>query len=223
MQLIDTLGEHFNRSATTPDTENRIICVIDVQREFTDHERFLAREFFDGEVSADATFLSHLEQQLIVLDNLGAKILQILLVHDLEKMKQTNPERYKAQEEKGLIKDGKPLICAIGSPGIEPSITWSTNPTTRHKCSRSVANDPDFLERLDKNTPIAVCGIDANVCIYESARDLLNRGYKVIIITDLISTRPSEYNEALERMKELEVLGCGFITSEQLISSLEKQ
>ncbi len=47
-----------------------------------------------------------------------------------------------------------------------------------------------------------MCGIEAHICIYQTAVGLLRKGYDVTVVTDAISSRTAENNQtAIDRMK----------------------
>lgn len=49
---------------------------------------------------------------------------------------------------------------------------------------------------------VILCGIEAHICIYQTAVDLLRKGYNVSVITDAISSRTAENKQtAIDRMK----------------------
>ena len=72
-----------------------------------------------------------------------------------------------------------------------------------NKASFSCCGDSRFntkLKSLAKNQ-ILLCGIEAHVCIYQTAIDLLKAGYETFVIADAISSRtPDNKQIALSRM-----------------------
>jgi nicotinamidase-related amidase len=58
-------------------------------------------------------------------------------------------------------------------------------------------------------------GVDADFCVYYTAIGAINRGYRVVVVTDAVTSRNNMTN-VLERYRRK---GIGVITSEQLISS----
>ena len=56
------------------------------------------------------------------------------------------------------------------------------------------------LENLDRKT-IILTGIEAHVCVLQTALDFLDRGYKVCIVEDAISSqRKLDKDVAIKRM-----------------------
>ena len=65
--------------------------------------------------------------------------------------------------------------------------------------------EPDFAAALQSlgRSEVILAGIEAHVCIYQTARDLLQAGYGVHLICDAVTSRTSSNVEtAIERMVE---------------------
>ena len=63
-----------------------------------------------------------------------------------------------------------------------------------------------------------VCGIEAHICVYQSARDLLARGAGVPLVCDAISARhPMDKAVALQ---QLTALGAQLTTAEMVLYEL---
>lgn len=72
-----------------------------------------------------------------------------------------------------------------------------------NKASFNCCDEEQFNSRLSTlgRQQILLCGIEAHVCIYQTAIDLLNRGYTVEVMADAVSSRALENKQiALERM-----------------------
>ncbi|MEZ4653686.1 MAG: hydrolase [Candidatus Eisenbacteria bacterium] len=73
------------------------------------------------------------------------------------------------------------------------------------KMSFSCADDPPFLEALDGagRRQVVLCGIEAHVCVLQTALQLIPRGYEVTIVADAVSSRhPRNLEIALRRMEQ---------------------
>jgi len=73
------------------------------------------------------------------------------------------------------------------------------------KMSFSCAGEERFLERLEGTgaTDVILCGIEAHVCVYQTAMDLLGRGLRVHVVADAVSSRAASNRElALVRMRD---------------------
>ncbi|MBI3591308.1 MAG: isochorismatase family protein [Candidatus Melainabacteria bacterium] len=72
------------------------------------------------------------------------------------------------------------------------------------KKTMSCCGQAGFIDELkNKNIKqIAVCGIEAHVCVLQTTLDLLQNGFQVHLITDAISTRvPHNKEIAVEKIK----------------------
>lgn len=82
------------------------------------------------------------------------------------------------------------------------------------KTSFSAFGDPTFHEALTQSgrRHVVVAGIEAHVCVYQTARDLLAEGYSVDVVQDAVSSRTQANRDAgLARMTRL---GAGMTTVE---------
>lgn len=90
------------------------------------------------------------------------------------------------------------------------------------KLSFSCCDEPRFLsalENLDKQMVI-ICGIEAHVCVLQTAIDLVSKGYFPVVVADCISSRnPVDKTVALERMRSE---GAMITTSESLLFELTR-
>ncbi len=62
-----------------------------------------------------------------------------------------------------------------------------------------------FIQRLEGLHPenILLAGIEAHICVYQTARDLVRSGYRVEIIEDAVSSRTIENKRiGLEKCKQ---------------------
>lgn len=62
------------------------------------------------------------------------------------------------------------------------------------KSTFSCVGDKEFLKLLEKTskTQVILVGIEAHVCVYQTALDLLSNAYQVTVVTDAISSRTKE-------------------------------
>jgi nicotinamidase-related amidase len=85
------------------------------------------------------------------------------------------------------------------------------------KTSFSCCGDREFLNIL-KNKTVLLVGIEAHVCIYQTACDLMDNGYEVLIAEDAVSSRKEiDYRRA---MSNLEKKGVFISTFECLFMKL---
>ena len=78
-----------------------------------------------------------------------------------------------------------------------------------HKKTMSCCGQIGFLEELKSRNikRIAVCGIEAHVCVLQTSLDLIHHGFQVHLVCDAITTRISYNKEiAIEKMKSAGVI-----------------
>src|SRR4030042_134407 len=80
-----------------------------------------------------------------------------------------------------------------------------------NKASFSCCGEDDFnikLQTLNRRQ-VLLCGIEAHVCIYQTAVDLLRKGFEVNVIADAISSRTIENKQiAISRIAAESVKVC---------------
>ncbi|MHC4070895.1 MAG: hydrolase [Planctomycetota bacterium] len=72
-----------------------------------------------------------------------------------------------------------------------------------NKAAFSCCGDDQFNSKLNElsRNQILLCGIEAHVCVYQTAVDLLGKGFDVNIVADAVSSRtPDNKQIALSRM-----------------------
>lgn len=88
------------------------------------------------------------------------------------------------------------------------------------KFSFSCCGDDGFMAALQSvnRRQVLLAGIEAHVCVYQTAADLVTLGYEVETITDAVSSRTKENKKiGLERMREA---GAGLTGVETVLFEL---
>ena len=70
---------------------------------------------------------------------------------------------------------------------------------------------PDMMQKLQSQSrrSIILCGLEAHVCVLQTALDLVENGYTVFLPQDAVSSRyESDKRAGLERMKSIGAVGC---------------
>ncbi len=91
-----------------------------------------------------------------------------------------------------------------------------------NKSAFSCCGDEGFNRRLEQlgRRQVILCGIETHVCIYQTAADLLSKGFAVDVIADAVSSRTAENRQVgLERMA---VDGANLSSVEMLLFELLK-
>lgn len=87
------------------------------------------------------------------------------------------------------------------SPGIAEALaSFEAIPKTSFSCTREIAVEAAFEKANRRN--IILCGIEAHICIYQTARDLVDQGQPVQVPGDAVTSRAEfDLHVALGRMR----------------------
>lgn len=90
------------------------------------------------------------------------------------------------------------------------------------KMSFSCCGDAKFIKKLNalKATDVILCGIEAHVCIYQTAMDLLDRDLNVHLIADAVSSRTAANRQIAVRRLTAE--GANLSCTEMVLFELLK-
>jgi nicotinamidase-related amidase len=84
----------------------------------------------------------------------------------------------------------------------------------RFSCAE-VLNWPSAAERTDNRFQVVLCGIEAHVCVLQTAFDLLAAGYQVFLVADASSSRRQlDWQIAIERIG---IAGAVVVTTESVL------
>jgi isochorismate hydrolase len=73
---------------------------------------------------------------------------------------------------------------------------------------------PEHLKQINKKQ-IILTGIEAHICVLQSALELITEGYEVFVVTDAIASRKlTSYETALLRLNSA---GCSLLTTESVL------
>jgi nicotinamidase-related amidase len=112
------------------------------------------------------------------------------------------------QYRKGLGPTVPELVDAI--PGF----------TAREKMAFSVCGTPGLMEslRAEKVSNLILCGIEAHVCVCQSALDLLEAGFRPCVVADAVSSRTAANRQlGLERLR---AAGAVVVSTEMVLFEL---
>ncbi|WP_461537496.1 hydrolase [Spongorhabdus nitratireducens] len=90
------------------------------------------------------------------------------------------------------------------------------------KSSFSCYGEPSFVAELEKLgvKQLLVVGIEAHICVYQTAMDLHNAGYEVEVVADAVGTRKEENKQiALDKLSQA---GVKLTTTEMALFELMK-
>ena len=105
---------------------------------------------------------------------------------------------------------GVPVICTEQNPkGLGPTIPelrdLMSDVTPVSKFSFSCCGEKTFMTELDKHDRefVLACGIESHVCLYQTVADLIDLGYEVDVVSDVVSSRtPENRRIGLDKCKE---------------------
>lgn len=98
-------------------------------------------------------------------------------------------------------------------PGLAEHFT--DRPAKLRFSSAEVLNWPPAAERADERYQVVLCGIEAHVCVLQTAFDLLAAGYQVFLAADAVgSRRHLDWKIALDR---LAAAGATIVTTESVL------
>jgi nicotinamidase-related amidase len=88
------------------------------------------------------------------------------------------------------------------------------------KTAFSCCGAKNFIPSLaSKNVrDVVLCGIEAHVCVCQTALDLLDQGFGVFVVADAVSSRaPENWHHGIERMRDS---GAAIVSTEMILFEL---
>jgi nicotinamidase-related amidase len=156
----------------------------------------------------------------LVLVDVQGKLAQAM--HDNQRFLDNTIKLVKGTQILGL-----PVLWTEQNPaGLGPTLPEITellpNQNPLGKFSFSCCGDQVFvkeLKALDRKNML-VTGIEAHVCVYQTAADLVDLNYNVQVVADAVASRTAENKHiGLERSKEA---GAGLTSTETVLFELLK-
>lgn len=129
---------------------------------------------------------------------------------------------------KGAQVLGIPILWAEQNPdGLGPTMPeiaeLFTNQSPVSKFSFSCCGSEQFLRDLEavNRKNILIVGIEAHVCVYQTAADLVNLNYDVQVVADAVASRTAENKQiGLEKSKDA---GASLTSTETALFELLKE
>lgn len=105
---------------------------------------------------------------------------------------------------------GVPVIVSEQYPqGLGPTVAalraLAPEAARASKLSFSCAADPGLQQRIKETdrSLLVICGMEAHVCVLQSALGFQQAGYRVVVVADAVSSRaPANREAALQRLRE---------------------
>jgi len=144
------------------------------------------------------------ENSVLVVVDIQGKLAQIMYERDALF---TNVKKM----IRGALVLGVPIIWVEQNPqGLGPTVPeikeLLAGLSPLEKFSFSCYREKRFVDRLESlgRRQVLLAGIEAHVCVYQTAMDLLGAGYEVQVVADAVSSRTRENKEiALTKMRDL--------------------
>lgn len=161
------------------------LLVVDLQRDFCSDDGALAS--LGSDVSPCKAVAHRIASFLPQVRGDLAFIAFFRLVYDPEKMSESQQER--------LMRNGRPVICAPGEPGSELFIAPAAGDLIFEKHRYSAFSNQRFRQLLRERsiTTLAVVGVDTQICVEGTVRQGYDLGYRMVVLSDLVATRQSEF------------------------------
>ena len=158
------------------------------------------------------------ENALLIID-VQEKIIRAIFNRDsITKNIKKLVDAYQILEKNIFVSEQNPLKLGVTIPELLPKNGFRKF----EKMEFSLAKLEEFLKELKdkKISNLIVCGIETHICIQQTSLDCLQKGFKVILISDAMGSRNRVDHEiALQRMTES---GAILTTTESMIFELCK-
>lgn len=101
-----------------------------------------------------------------------------------------------------------------------PSLREALGAAPLIKMNFSCGADPEFMRALEATgrRQVIMVGIESHVCVFQTARDLLDRGYEVFICADAVTSRFEEHRRVA--LDQLAAMGAVVTSAETCIFDL---
>ncbi|MDN4493624.1 hydrolase [Ureibacillus aquaedulcis] len=93
-------------------------------------------------------------------------------------------------------------------PTVEKIAQALPNYKPIEKITFSAYDTPEFVEQLEatKRKKVLIAGIETHICVYQTAAQLIHKGYEVEVLADCVSSRTDKNHEiGLDKMMQLGV------------------
>lgn len=105
------------------------------------------------------------------------------------------PSRMSEVQRERLLRNGRPIICAPASLGAELFVNPEPGDRIFTKYRYSAFSNEEFRELLRSQSieTVAVAGVDTHICVESTVRQGYDLGYRMLVLSDLVATRRSEF------------------------------
>ncbi len=160
----------------------------------------------------DISLLCDAYDSVLILIDIQTRLIATMPAKVLARLKRNSYLLIKAAETLGI-----PVLATEQYPKglgpLEPEIVdiLPENTLRFEKTCFSCAGADTFIQQLENTDrkQVILMGIEAHVCVLQTAIDLLSAGFRVFVIIDGVCSRNREnYETALQRMRHAGVITC---------------
>jgi len=160
--------------------------------------------------------LAHVDLSQLVLVDIQTKLLAVMQADAMHEVLNNCIRLAKASDLLTV-----PVIMTEQYPkglgGTEPTLLQSASPVKPiEKITFSCVATPAFSQQLISEKPqIILAGLEAHICVLQTAMDLLHAGKQVFVVEDaIISRHPQNKANAIARLREA---GCVIANTESIL------
>lgn len=166
----------------------------------------------------NTSFLCDASNSCLVIVDVQAKLSTAMPEKVIARLRKNTDVLIKAANQLGV-----PIFTTAQYPKglgpIEEFISGQLNDSAVHfdKTCFSILGAEQLLEKLKTihKKQIILTGIEAHICVLQSAMNLIEKNFDVFVVTDAIASRkPSSYETALQRLSQT---GCHLISTESVL------
>jgi nicotinamidase-related amidase len=100
---------------------------------------------------------------------------------------------------------------------VKEIATAAENLPVYEKMYFSCMKEPVFAQAFAANNKrqVVITGMEAHICVMQTAAELMTQGYQVFVVTDATSSRSLESEKACR--DRLQAIGAGIVTTEMVV------
>jgi nicotinamidase-related amidase len=160
--------------------------------------------------------LAHADLSQLVLVDIQTKLLAVMQADEMRYVLNNSIRLAKASDLLNV-----PVIITEQYPSklgnTEPSLLQSATPVKPiEKITFSCVATPAFFQQLiSEKSQIILAGLEAHICVLQTAIDLMHAGKQVFVVEDaIISRNPQNKANAIARLREA---GCMIANTESIL------
>ena len=156
--------------------------------------------------------LCNADDSLLVVIDIQTKLTSVMPIKILSRLQRNSGLLLKAANQLNIpVIASEQYPTGLGSLEAEIIKLLPANTIRIEKTSFSCASNQEFINTLKESgrMQIIIIGMEAHICVLQTAMDLTNLGYSVFVVTDAICSRRREhYETAIRRINNAGVTTC---------------